>query len=164
MKYKLVHILVTLGLVSILCEVDAFSKGCPGKNIETSAHNFIIKYYNELLGEGDESSIRQYYLKPLDNETLDILDRAGYPVSRQPLKEEDFKAIIEGSRKAQTEKFDLRGIRIISKKPLIIGVRVYETNKSELHSGQPFDEWIYVLKDIDECNWKIVDVISPYMP
>ncbi len=164
MKHRLLCILVVLSLAVFFVKVDVFSQDCSGKSIETSAHRFITQYYKDLLVKREKSTIRQYYLEPLDIETLDILDRSDWAVSRKPRDEEDFEAIIQEGMLKKTEKFDFQEMKVISKKPLIIGIYVKEWNKSEPYSIRPFDENVFILKDLGECNWKIIDVISPYMP
>ncbi len=165
MKCKLFCILITLSLVLILLKVDAFSKDCPNENIKTSAHHFITQYYKELLGKADKSTIKQYYLEPVDKETLAILDRAGWwMVSHESRNEKAFEAIIQEGVSKKTDKFEFQEMTIISKKPLIIGIQVKESNKSEEWNKFAFDEIVFILKDNGACSWKIVDIIVPGLP
>lgn len=148
--------------VFLILKAEVSANDCLGKNKEASAQRFIIQYYEDLK-EGDKSKIKQYFVEKLDKETLRALRRSGRIVSQKPLEEEDLEQMIHsGKLLSETlEKIDFLEMSIISQKPLIIEVGVIERNKPG-YSIPP--EELFILKNVTDCKWKIIEITLPGLP
>lgn len=162
MRHKLFCLFLAGLTAFLILRTEVSANGCFKKNIKASAQAFIIQYYEDLKG-GDKSKIKQYFLEKPDKETLDALKRSGRIVSQKPLDEEDLEQMVHGGKllSETLEKIDFLEMSIISQKPLIIEVGVIERNKPGY--SIPFEE-LFILKNVTDCKWKIVDITAPGLP
>lgn len=161
---------VLLAVLGIL-RVDAFSKGCSEQNIKPSSHRFITQYYKDLLeGKIDEVTIKRYYLESLDKEDQDVFDRMDAIIALDFNKEypdiykENLGILVRfGNVYKDVLKFKFEGeIETFSKKPLIIEIAVYEWVTSSTSIDFPVS--LFRLKDVGECEWRIIDIGAPGLP
>ena len=147
---------ITLFLV---LKTGAYANGCPQEDLEASAQQFVAQYYEDLKA-GDKSTIEQYFLERPDKETLDLLEQAGRTVFEKPLDDEEVDWMI-GPGKQVAEALEIEffdEMSIISKKPLIVEVAVLENFKRFSY------EMLFILKNITNCTWKIIEKTMPGLP
>jgi len=152
------YLLVSITVLLVL-RAEAYANGCPQEDIKASAQQFVAQYYEDLK-EGNKPKIEQYFLERPDKETLDLLERAGRTVFGKPLDDKEVDWMIgPGKPVAEALKIEFFDeMTIISKEPLIVEVAVLENFK------RFSDEMLFILKNITNCTWKIIEKTMPGLP
>ena len=149
----------------IISTAEVFANGSSDKDVKSSAQRFVLQYYKDLT-RGDKSKIKEYFFERSDEESIMLLNRAGWIVSHKQLDEEDLEHMVHIGKliSENLEKIEFAEMTIISKKPLIIEIGVIERYKPSSYPAYVPLEEIFILKNITGYKWKIIEITMPELP